>query len=133
MYTLSEIKALVEMGFTPAQIASMDAKAPVGKKAQKKSATKAKTATFMKYNVATGKRDIAVPCTEAQKAVWEKHEFKTFDAEAWEKQRKAFKPSKALKDAIKANPVITRKQAKELGFVGTRDDLKALKAQVLKK
>lgn len=97
------------------------------------------------------------PCTEKQYMLWSKNGTQTYeDVQArkqawadgaderkakaeekrkealaeWEKKHKAFKPSKALKDALKQNPCMTRKEAKAYGFVGTRDELKALKLEL---
>ena len=67
-----------------------------------------------------------------QAAVWEaarNREHKTLDEvkAEYEAKHKAFKPSDELIRALKANPVMTRKEAMALGFVGTKDELKALK------
>lgn len=48
----------------------------------------------------------------------------------WEEARAKFKPNKELKAFLKDNPHCTRNEAKEYGFIGTRDDLKALKASL---
>ncbi len=97
---------------------------------------KAKTTTFTKADGTT------VQCTEAQAKVWEAWRDGSADRKAskeanlakFETDRKAYKPSKALKDAIKADRAsITRKVAVEkYGFVGTKDDLKALKESICK-
>ena len=51
----------------------------------------------------------------------------------WEESRKAFKPSKELIKAIQTNrAAVTHAEAKKLGFVGTKQDLQALKAQLCK-
>lgn len=67
---------------------------------------------------------------------WANREFKPLDEvkAEFEENRKAYKPSKALIEAIKRDRAsVTRKVAKEqYGFIGTKDDLKALKAEVLK-
>lgn len=71
-----------------------------------------------------------------QAAVWEaarnRSNGKTLDEvkAEWEAKHKAFKPSKELIAALKANPVMTRKEAAKLGFVGTKDELKALKNEL---
>ena len=71
-----------------------------------------------------------------QAAVWEaaraRSNGKTLDEvkAEWEAKHKAFKPSKELIAALKANPVMTRKEAAKLGFVGTKDELMALKHEL---
>lgn len=51
----------------------------------------------------------------------------------WEESRKAYKPSKALKDAIKSNRAsVTLAVAKTHGFVGTKQDLAKLKDSLCK-
>lgn len=97
---------------------------------------KVKDATFTKHDGTT------VQCTQAQKQVWEKYRDgytdrvanKEANLKAWADKREGYKPSKALKDAIKADRTsITHKVAKEkYNFVGTKDDLKALKASICK-
>lgn len=97
---------------------------------------KAKTATFIKHD------GTKVACTPAQAKAWEAYRDGYTDRKAskeenlakFEADRKGYKPSKALKDAIKADRAsITRKVAKEkYGFVGTKDDLKALKDSICK-
>jgi hypothetical protein len=72
-----------------------------------------------------------VMTTAAQAQVWEKHREgynnrvanKEANLKAWEDKRKAWKPTQAFVKAVKANPTMTVKQAKELGFVGTSNDL----------
>ena len=83
-----------------------------------------------------------VKCTQAQADAWTKYRdgyanrvaSKEANLAKFELDRKAYKPSKALKDAIKADRAsITRKVAAEkYGFVGTKDDLKALKESICK-
>ena len=80
-----------------------------------------------------------VKCTEAQAKAWEDYRNrsrKSFDEVKAEftKAREVYKPSQALIKAIKADRAsITRKVAKEkYGFVGTKDDLKALKDSICK-
>ena len=78
--------------------------------------------------------------SEGQARAWEKfranaperkERFEQMKAD-WDAKRKAFEPSKELIEAIKANRAsITRKIAKErFGFVGTKEDLKALKDEI---
>lgn len=83
-----------------------------------------------------------VMTTAAQAAAWEKHREgytnrvanKEANLQAWGTKREAYKPSQALVKAIKADRAsITRKVAVEkYGFVGTKDDLKALKDSICK-
>ena len=76
-----------------------------------------------------------------QAAVWEaarnRSNGKTLDEvkAEWNAKHEAYKPSNELIEAIKRDRAsITRKIAKEkYGFVGTKDELKALKEQVCKK
>ena len=70
--------------------------------------------------------------TDEEKAAWKAQREKNL-AE-FESARKAYKPSKKLIEAIKRDRAsITRKIAKnEYGFVGTKDDLKALKDSICK-
>ena len=76
-----------------------------------------------------------------QAAVWEaarsRSNGKTLDEvkAEWNAKHDAYKPSKALIDAIKADRAkVTHKVAKaEYGFVGTKAELKALKDKVLAK
>ena len=102
------------------------------KKSTGKAQPKAEKVAFTKLN---GEVKMVSP---AQAAVWEKARAnrKPLDEVKAEYERKhaAYKPSKALKDAIKANrAAITRKVAVEqYGFVGTKDDLKALKDSICK-
>lgn len=127
-YTITEIKELMSMGWTPEQISRLcgDApakgKKPTGAKAQ----PKAELVEFIKHD------GTKVMCTPKQAAAWSKwrdREYKPLDEvkAEWDKKHKAFKPSKELIAALKANPVMTRKEAAALGFVGTKDELKALK------
>ena len=73
-----------------------------------------------------------VKCTEAQAKAWEDYRNrsrKSLDEVKAEfnKARDAYKPSQALVKALKANPTMTRKEAKAYGFVGTSNDLWNLK------
>ena len=99
-----------------------------------KSTGKEKTAVFMKYNKETGKRDIAKPCTEAQKAAWEAHPYKERTKKTPEElaaYTEAFKWTAKLDKAIKANPSISCKQIHELGGKGcTRELLRDRKVEL---
>ena len=68
-----------------------------------------------------------VMATQAQVNAWTKRRENYVPKEdrlaKWSEDRANFKPSQTLIDAIKAKPTMTRKEAKELGFVGTSDDL----------
>ena len=134
-YTINEIKELMAMGFTPAQIARMseDAPAPKSKKATgAKAQPKVEKVEFVKKN---GEVKLV---SAKQAAVWEaaraRSNGKTLDEvkAEWEAKHKAYKPSDALIEAIKANRAsITLAVAKaEYGFVGTKQELKALKDKV---
>ena len=132
-YTITEIKELMAMGFTPAQIASMSADAPAPAKGKKptgaKAQPKAEKVEFVKHD---GTKVMCTPKQAAAWAKWRDREFKPLDEvkAEWDAKHKAFKPSKELIAALKANPVMTRKEAAKLGFVGTKDELKALKHEL---
>lgn len=113
-------------------------------KLEKPSARKGKasaeaTVELVEFKKADG---TVVHCTPAQKEAWEKfregssdrkEKFEAMKA-GWADARKAYKPSKALKEAIKKDRAsITHKVAKaQYGFVGTKNDLKALKDSICK-
>lgn len=106
-----------------------------GKKASNTQPKAEKTVEFVKNN---GEKVMATP---AQAAAWDKYrnsgKGKVSKKEAlaeWSKSREGYKPSKALVEAIKKDRTsITRKVAKEkYGFIGTKDDLKALKESICK-
>ncbi len=129
-YTITEIKELMAMGFTPEQIAHMCDDAPA-RKGKKPTGAKAKPelVEFVKHD------GTKVMCTPKQAEAWAKwrdrSNGKTLDEvkAEWEAKHKAFKPSKELIEALKANPVMTRKEAKAYGFIGTKDEFKALKVK----
>ncbi len=127
--------------FTEAQVQEIVAKAVAQALASAKKPTtsgkgKAKLVEFTKHD------GTVVKCTQAQADAWTKYRDGYTDRVAskeanlakFEADRKGYKPSKALVDAIKADRAsITRKVAVEkFGFVGTKDDLKALKEKVCK-
>lgn len=126
--------------FTEAQVQELIARAVAEALASNKKPTtskgKAKTATFTKHDGTT------VKCTPAQAKAWEAWRDGSADRVAskeanlakFEADRKGYKPSQALIKAIKADRAsITRKVAKEkYGFVGTKEDLKALKDNICK-
>ena len=135
-YTINEIKELIAMGFTPAQIAQMSAEnnAPAKKTAKTPTGKKAPEAKeLVEFTKADGTK---VMCTPKQAQAWEAYRNrsngKTLDEVKAEyaEARKNFVPSDALKDALKAKPTMTRKEAAELGFIGTKDELKALKLEL---
>lgn len=108
-----------------------------GKKSAKKSAPK--KPELIEFRKSDG---TVVKVTAKQAAAWtkwrdgagdRKDQFERMKAD-WADARKGYKPSKALVDAIKANrAAITHKVAKEAyGFIGTKQDLKALKESVCK-
>ena len=98
--------------------------------APKQSASKGKgKAKLVEFTKADGS---VVKCTEAQAKAWEAYRNrsrKSLDEVKAEfnKARDAYKPSQALVQALKANPTMTRKEAKAYGFVGTSNDLWNLK------
>ena len=129
-YTIAEIKELMAMGFTPEQIARMCEDAPAkgkGKKATGKAApAKAELVEFKKHD------GTVVMCTPKQAAAWSKwrdRDYKPLDEvkAEYEAKHAAYKPSAELIAALKAKPLMTRKEAKAYGFVGTKDEFKALK------
>ena len=127
--------------FTEAQVQAIVAKAVAEALASAKKPTtsgkgKAKLVEFKKHDGTT------VQCTQAQADAWTKYRDGYTDRVAskeanlakFEADRKAYKPTKALKDAIKTNrAAITLAVAKaQFGFVGTKADLKALKDSICK-
>jgi hypothetical protein len=127
--TQEELQAIVSSAVAQA-LASAPTSAPA------KAKGKAKLVEFTKADGTT------VQCTEAQAKAWEKWRDGSADRKAqkeanltkWAEECKAYKPSKALVEAIKKDRAsITRKVAKEqYGFKGTKDDLKALKDKICK-
>lgn len=70
---------------------------------------------------------------ESKKADYTPEERAAYGAQKraeWEQARASFKPSKDLKKFIKEHPTCTREEAKAHGFVGTKADLKELKASL---
>lgn len=126
-YTITEIKELMNMGFTPEQIARMSEDTPVRKGKKPTGKTAPELVEFVKKD---GTVKMVSP---KQAAVWEaarnRSNGKTLDEvkAEWEAKHKAYKPSKELIAALKANPIMTRKEAKAYGFIGTKDEFKALK------
>lgn len=118
-----------KMTFTEAQVQEIVAKALVDarkeweKKQKPSSAGKGK----VKDTPFTKRDGTVVMTTAAQAAVWEKRRDsfanKEANLQAWEEKRKAWKPTQAFINAVKANPTMSVKQAKEFGFVGTSNDL----------
>lgn len=122
---LADIMAVMGMN-APAR----KGKKPCGAKAPKQ----AELVEFVKHD------GTKVMCTPKQAEAWSKwrdREYKPLDEvkAEWDKKHKAYKPSKELKEAIKANRAsITHAVAKEqYGFVGTKAELKALKDKVCAK
>lgn len=105
-----------------------------GKKKTNERGNAQPTVEKVAYTKANGETVMASP---AQVAVWEAHKanqtkFEAMKAE-WQTKREGYKPSKKLVDAIKSDRVgVTFAKAKELGFVGTKADLQALKAKLCK-
>lgn len=85
-----------------------------------------------------------VMCTPEQAKAWDKFKASAPDRQErkaqfeqmkadWDESRKAYKPSKALIKAIKDNRAsVTLAVAKTYGFVGTKQDLANLKAEICK-
>lgn len=126
----ARIKELMAIGatFAEAHAAALAEAVAFGNKAKKPTGAKApELVEFVK------KDGTVKQVTAKQAAVWEaarnRSNGKTLDEVKAEYKAKhdAFKPSDALIQALKANPVMTRKEAAKLGFVGTKDELKALK------
>lgn len=127
-FTQEELNAVIAQAVAQA-LASTQKPTSAGK-------GKAKTATFTKHDGTT------VACTPAQAKAWEAYRDGYTDRvanrdAALAKHTQAmstYKPSKALKDAIKADRAsITFAVAKEkYGFVGTKQTLKALKESICK-
>jgi len=125
-----------------ALIAQEVAKALSGK--QTKSAPKAKAKTQPKAKkVAFTKHDGTVTYgTQKQVDAWTAYANRTYVSPEerkerlaqWQTKREGYKPSKKLIEAIKKDRAsVTRKVAcEQYGFVGTKDDLKALKESICK-
>ena len=132
-FTQEELQAVIAQAVAQALASQSPTESAKGKGKGKGSA---KLVEFKKADGTT------VQCTEAQAKAWEAWRDGSADRKAskeanlakFEADRKGYKPSKALKDAIKADRAsITRKVAVEkFGFVGTKDDLKALKESICK-
>ena len=74
-------------------------------------------------------------CSPAQAKAWDEAKERLEEAkEQFDKAKAKYKPSKALKDAILADRArITREvAAEEFGFIGTKRDLRTLKASICK-
>ena len=127
--------------FTEAQVQELIAKAVAQALASQPTATgtgkgKAKDVPFTKHD------GTVIMGTQAQVDAWKKSQDSYADRIAkrdenlkvWADKRASYKPSQALEKAIKADRAsITHKIAKEkFGFVGTKEDLKALKARLCK-
>lgn len=110
--------------------------ASAGKKPAKSTAKAQPKADLVPFTKHDGTVRMGTPKQVAAWTKWQNREFKPLDEvkAEYEAKRAAYKPSKALKDAIKANrAAITRKVAvKQYGFVGTKDELKALKDSICK-
>lgn len=125
----ARIKELMAMGatFAEAHAAALNEAVAFGKS---KKPTGAKAPELVEFVKKDGTTKLV---SAKQAAVWEaarnRSNGKTLDEVKAEYKAKhdAFKPSNELIAALKANPVMTRKEAAKLGFVGTKDELKALK------
>ena len=126
----ARIKELMAMGatFAEAHAAALNEAVAFGNKGKKP--TGAKAPELVEFVKKDGTKKLV---SAKQAAVWEaarnRSNGKTLDEvkAEYEAKHKAFKPSDELIAALKANPVMTRKEAAKLGFVGTKDELKALK------
>ena len=134
---IARVDALVKQGYSVADatvIVKGYGSAPKGTGAQ------APAKELVEFKKTDGS---VVMVTQAQADAWGKfrdnpnrksaQEFEQMKAD-WTSKREAYKPTQALVDAIKANrAAITRKVAvAQYGFVGTKDDLKALKDSICK-
>jgi len=127
----ARIKELMAMGatFAEAHKAALDEAVAFGNGKGKKPTGKA-APELVEFRKKNGEVKMVSP---KQAAVWEaarnRSNGKTLDEvkAEWEAKHKAFKPSKELIAALKANPIMTRKEAKAYGFIGTKDEFKALK------
>lgn len=134
--TQEQLNALVAQAVAQALAVS-------GKKADKAPVRKASTKSTKKF--AFTKHDGTVVYAKSQKQLdaWTKYANRSYVSKEEREERfaehaqkmQAYKPSKALKDAIRKDRAsITFAVAKEqYGFVGTKATLKALKAEVLSK
>lgn len=130
MFTEAQVQEIVAQAVAKA-LAGMQAPTPAGK---------GKPAVeLVEFKKANGETKMVTP---AQAEAWGKYrdgasgrkeQFEKMKQE-WDSKREGYKPSKALKDAIKTNrAAITHKIAKEqYGFVGTKKDLQALKESICK-
>lgn len=129
----ARIKELMAIGatFAEAHAAALAEAVAFGKNGKKP--TGAKAPELVEFVKKDGTRKMV---SAKQAAVWEaarsRSNGKTLDEvkAEWNAKHEAFKPSKELIAALKANPVMTRKDAAKLGFVGTKDELKALKLEL---
>ena len=138
-FTQEELQAVIAQAVAQALASQAPSKSAKGTKASAKQKNGKGNAKLVEFTKADG---TTVQCTQAQAKVWEAWRDGSADRKAskeanlakFEANREAYKPSKALKDAIKADRAsITRKVAKEkYGFVGTKEDLKALKESICK-
>lgn len=134
--TQEDLKALIAGAVAQALAQTESAKQVPSSAKQKKTTHGKGLSKLVEFTKADG---TTVQCTEAQAKAWEAYRsrsHKSLDEVKAEftKAREAYKPSQALVKAIKADrAAITRKVAKEqYGFVGTKEDLKALKDEICK-
>lgn len=100
-------------------------KAPKGKPAP----AKAELVEFVK---ADGTKKLVSPKQAEAWNKWKSRDRKPLDEvkAEYEAKHEAFKPSNELVKALKAKPTMSRKEAVAYGFVGTKDELKALKVEL---
>ena len=135
-FTQAQVQEMIQQAVAAALQAQVSTTKSSAGKGRKAPSTKSKKVPFTKHD------GTVIYGTQKQVDAWTAYANRTYvspeEREArfadYAKKAKAYKPSKALKDAIKANrAAITRKVAVEqYGFVGTKDDLKALKDSICK-
>ena len=108
-----------------------------GKPAKKATGKAQPKAEMVEFTNAKGETKLVSKAQAAHWDGWRNHgSGKTLDEvkAEFESKKASYKPSSALKDAIKRDRAsITRKIAKEqYGFVGTKKDLQALKDSICK-
>ena len=99
-------------------------------KSKGKKPTGAKAPELVEFVKNDGTKVMVTPKQAEAWSKWRSHSSgKTLDEvkAEYEAKHKAYKPSDEFLKALKAKPTMTRKEAKAYGFVGTKDELKALK------
>ena len=134
--TQDELQTLIAGAVAQALAQTESAKQVPSSAKQKKTTNGKGKAKLVEFTKADG---TTVQCTEAQAKAWEAYRSRSHKSldevkAEFESKKASYKPSSALKDAIKRDRAsITRKIAKEqYGFVGTKKDLQALKDSICK-